>query len=76
MMMFQKLLQPMADQIKGAEKLIIVPDGVLAYLPFETLVAVDNQTSLEPHYLLETFAIAYAPSASALFAIRQRNAAS
>jgi CHAT domain-containing protein len=70
---FQKLLQPMAGQIKGAGKLIIVPDGVLAYLPFETLV--DNRTPLEPHYLLETFAIAYAPSASALFAIRQRNAA-
>jgi CHAT domain-containing protein len=67
---YQKLLEPMADQLKGAGKLIIVPDGVLSYLAFETLVADDNRAVGEPRYLLETFAISYAPSASALFAIQ------
>ena len=72
--LYQQLLQPMADQLKGAGKLIIVPDGVLSYLPFETLVAEDNKPPFRPRYLLETFAIAYAPSASALFAIKHNRA--
>jgi CHAT domain-containing protein len=47
----------------------IVSDGVLAYVPFETL------SGDAPHQqsLLERFAISYAPSASALASIRTRS---
>jgi len=67
--LYRKLLEPMAEVLRGARKLIIVPDGVLSYLPFETLLTDESETSIKPRYLLESFAIAYAPSASALFAI-------
>ncbi len=67
--LYKTLLQSIEPQITSAKKLIIVPDGALSYLPFETLVD-DHQT---PAYLIERFAISYAPSASALATIRVRN---
>ncbi|MBS1808349.1 MAG: CHAT domain-containing protein [Acidobacteria bacterium] len=63
---YQKLFQPLEPHLASARKLIIVPDGALAYLPFETLVSETKNTSA---YLLERFAISYAPSASALAAL-------
>ena len=45
--------------------LIFVPDGILHYLPFETLVRDDSITH-EPRYLIELYDISYAPSASSL----------
>lgn len=35
----QLLITPVQDEIAAAKKLIIIPDGVLAYVPFEALVA-------------------------------------
>ena len=63
---YKKLFQPLAPHLTKVRKLVIVPDGVLAYLPFETLV---NESKPLPTYLLERFAISYAPSASALAAL-------
>lgn len=63
--LYQKLFQPLDAHLTTARKLVIVPDGALSYLPFETLVSGTGAT-----YLLERFAISYAPSASALAAIR------
>ncbi|MBL8205780.1 MAG: CHAT domain-containing protein [Blastocatellia bacterium] len=65
--LYQKLFQPLDAHLTTARKLVIVPDGALAYLPFETLVSETKNTST---YLLERFAISYAPSASALAAIQ------
>jgi CHAT domain-containing protein len=45
---------------------LIVPDKSLAYLPFETLVAAKPSGASGSQYLIERFAIDYAPSASAL----------
>jgi CHAT domain-containing protein len=58
------LIAPIEAALAGKKRLIIVPDGVLAYLPFETLQGATR--------LLERFSISYAPSASTLAAIRQR----
>ncbi len=66
--LYQKLFQPLEPYLATARKLIIVPDGALAYLPFETLVSGTT-------YLLERFAISYAPSASALAALRTSQSA-
>jgi CHAT domain-containing protein len=44
----------------GIEHLIIVPDGILHALPFETLQAADSPS------LLDSFGIAYVPSATVL----------
>jgi len=66
--LYLMLLQPLADTIHDMGRLSIVPDGVLAYLPFESLV-----TPGQPeHYLLERHVIAYSQSASASLALRTR----
>jgi CHAT domain-containing protein/Tfp pilus assembly protein PilF len=49
----------------GIDHLIFVPDGILHYLPFETLV-LDSPITHEPRYLIELYDISYAPSASSL----------
>ena len=67
--LYEKLFQPLESHLTTARKLIIVTDGVLAYLPFETLVGGGKRGTST--FLLERFAISYAPSASALAALRQ-----
>jgi CHAT domain-containing protein len=57
--LFQLLLGQLSEQIVPGQKLIIVPDGALHYLPFETLVT-------NKHYLIEDHEISYAPSVSLL----------
>lgn len=49
------LISPFYDQLSSYSGITIIPDGVLAYLPFEALPA-DNR------YLIEKFNIKYAPS--------------
>ena len=61
----------------GIKKIIVVPDGVLFYLPFEALVEEDatsrpSPTRAEPRFLVETHEISYAPSASALIRLKER----
>jgi CHAT domain-containing protein len=53
-----------ADKLGSAQRLIIAPDGLLYYLPFETL-------SRDGRYLVEQFDIAYTPSASVLAALEK-----
>ena len=70
---YQMLLHPFERELSSFQKLIVVPDNALAYLPFETLVAnpgsASDGASANP-YLVERLAIAYAPSASALAAVK------
>jgi CHAT domain-containing protein len=57
---YDLLLKPAEQQLKGKTALCLVPDGILWDLPFQ---------ALEPrngHYLLEDYAISYAPSLSVL----------
>jgi len=68
--LYQKLFQPLEPHLASARKLIIVPDGALAYLPFETLAGEPKRAAAAAPYLIERFAISYAPSASALAALR------
>jgi CHAT domain-containing protein len=63
---YHELVFPFEDHLcPPVEHLIIVPDGILYYLPFETLVKSDTKTS-EPKYLVELYDISYAPSVSSL----------
>lgn len=74
--LYSSLLQPVESAIPPGSTLLIVPDGNLGYLPFESLV-VGNRHSpaggIQPAYLLDKFAIAYGPSASALAAVQDAN---
>jgi len=58
-MLFSMLFGPLAKQIDPLERLIVVPDGLLNYLPFEGLI-------LNGQYLIENHEISYVPSASML----------
>jgi len=60
---FRLLLGPLAERLKTGQQLLIMPDGLLYYLPFETLVR-------DGRYLIEDHEISYAPSASVLSVLR------
>ena len=64
---YQKLVEPVYDQIKGLEALLVVTDGVLGHLPFETFLleeAPENGNYNELHYLVKDYQISYNYSAS------------
>jgi CHAT domain-containing protein/Tfp pilus assembly protein PilF/ketosteroid isomerase-like protein len=58
--LYDQLIKPAEAQLRGVNKLIIVPDDVLWDLPFQALYRGERG------YLLEGFAISYAPSLSVL----------
>ncbi len=75
--LYASLLQPVQSAIPPGSTLLIVPDGNLGYLPFETLIVGSRRAPsgvVQPLYLLDKFAVAYGPSASALAAVRDVNA--
>ena len=79
------LLTPLVDP-PTAQRLVIVPDGALFYVPFEALPAPENKAPADtaprdaaqtdaPIPLLERYEIAYLPSASFLVGQRRATAA-
>lgn len=75
---YKKLIAPYKHEIKN-KSLIIIPDGQLAYLPFEVLVTddtrntYDNQKYSSIPYLIRTNSISYAHSATLLFKAKASN---
>jgi CHAT domain-containing protein len=64
--LYEALIRPgLTDKIK---RLIIVPDDVLYYIPFETLA----RKSQGRYWLIEDYTVAYAPSLSSLKELKQR----
>ncbi|MBU0743725.1 CHAT domain-containing protein [bacterium] len=66
------LLDPVTEELTGASRVLIVPDGALHYLPFEALPVRDGggaRFSSLPFLVLEK-EVAYAPSVSALQRLR------
>ena len=55
------------EKLERARTIIVVPDGILHYLPFEALRI---PAGIGTGYLMEHTSIAYCPSASALIALR------
>jgi len=73
--LYKIAVEPAASLI-GDNRLLIVADGALSYVPFEALVKKiggADYTSLD--YLVKSNEIVYAPSASVIAAIRSNNAA-
>jgi CHAT domain-containing protein len=64
--LYTALIKPVEDRLSGT-RLIIVPDGVLAKLPFEALIEVKDGTK---HYLLERYGVKYVQSATVLALLR------
>jgi CHAT domain-containing protein/Tfp pilus assembly protein PilF len=64
---YKELLFPAEKNIpESVESLIIVPDGILYSLPFETLIPDTIDQSSKDDYLIAKYKISYVPSSSAL----------
>lgn len=72
--LYQYLLEPIADEIKG-KHLIIIPDNILYYLPFELLISdTSNIRDLRNvNFLIKNNSISYSPSLSLLFYLNKIN---
>jgi CHAT domain-containing protein len=69
-MLFEVLLAPFRERLtRNVKTLIVIPDGILNYLPFETLLRTVNGRD---RFLIEDCEIAYGLSASALIRIADR----
>jgi CHAT domain-containing protein/tetratricopeptide (TPR) repeat protein len=75
--LYQQLIHPARRLLAGKPQLVIVPDGILYYLPFEVLLTSGEATRLARHdpnrwpYLIRQYAISYVPSASVLASLRR-----
>lgn len=56
--LYEGFIEPFSQCLLNKSKLVIIPDGILNYLPFESLIARDG------HYLIENYDISYSQSAS------------
>ena len=64
--LYELLIKPMEEQIKNKKNLVIVPDGILTFVPFGTLVDGNGQ------YLVEKYNIGYIQSLDIRKLIRKR----
>ncbi len=66
--LYAALIEP-ARLPPGTRRLIVVPHGALAYLPFAAL-----RDAVSGRYLVETYSVLYVPSAASLPELRSRHA--
>jgi len=66
-MLYDFLVKPISSHINSKNELIIIPDGVLGFLPFETLIDEKEQ------YLVENYHITYTQSMGVLELIKSRH---
>ncbi len=66
--LYKTLIEPVeqAGILTNKEHLVIVPQGLLHYLPFQALISQEIGDNGQPHFLIQDYVISYAPSASAL----------
>lgn len=71
--LYETLLRPVESQLAGAQRLIIIPDGQLCYLPFEALLTRDTNARdyTKLPYLIRDYEISYHYSASLWHAATQ-----
>jgi CHAT domain-containing protein len=61
--LYQDLVTPLQPYLGGVGRLLIVPDGVLHYVPFEALVRSPATSYLATRYLLDEYQVLYLPTA-------------
>jgi CHAT domain-containing protein/tetratricopeptide (TPR) repeat protein len=69
--LYEILIAPSADLLRGVKQLVIVVDGSLSYLPFASLKAPVHK---ENEFLLHDYVVAYAPSATVWHILSTENA--
>ena len=69
--LYCNLIQPVEEIISSSNNLLIIPDGMLGYIPFEALIASPpNPGAVDYrglHYLINSYQIRYSYSASLLY---------
>jgi CHAT domain-containing protein/Tfp pilus assembly protein PilF len=65
--LYEILIKPIEAKVVNKKKLTIVPDGILGFIPFETLVDEEGK------YLIEKYDICYTQSMTILDLIKKRN---
>jgi len=65
------LIPPLKNLVGRVTSLTIIPDGLLNYLPFESLVLEDPGDAGRKKYLVEKFRISYAPSIAAFYKFKK-----
>ncbi|MBN1791842.1 MAG: tetratricopeptide repeat protein [Bacteroidales bacterium] len=63
---FEMLLKQCTQEINKGNHIIIVADGILHYLPFESLVIVKDMAIESPHYLIADYTFSYSPSSTSI----------
>ena len=69
---FSQIFAPVFDKVQRMKNLIIIPDSMLNYLPFESLIYSQQDGNEENSFLGLDYNISYAGSASELIAIKKR----
>ena len=64
--LYNYLIKPVEEVIENKNSLVIIPDGNLYYVPFETLCKKETNTAdlNKPNYLIKTHTISYHQSAT------------
>jgi len=75
--LYEALIKPVENKIAGKEKLVVIPDGVLFYVPFEALIANksgadDRSDFTNLDYLLKRFDISYHYSATLYYKTKNK----
>ncbi len=68
--LYRKLFKPLEPEIEQNKEIIIIPDGHLEKIPFESFIS-QKQESGPPVFLLEKYRITYIQSASFLSILRK-----
>jgi CHAT domain-containing protein len=76
LILYKTLLLPVEKEINKKTDLVIIPSGILSYLPFEVLISeapVNNTPDYKGlHYLIKDHSVSYAYSATTLFETSKR----
>lgn len=68
---YKEIFEPLEKRFPSeTENLIVIPDGFLYYLPFESIIKENENKSF---YLVEKYNIVYAPSISSLIVLKKRH---
>jgi CHAT domain-containing protein/tetratricopeptide (TPR) repeat protein len=65
--LYEILIKPVETELVGKKHVVVVPHGMLHYLPFQAL------RNPEGKYLIESYTLSYLPSASVLKYAREKN---
>ena len=66
--LYDALLRPVEKVILGKKRLIVSPDGKLAYLPVEALIRTDGERT---ERVIERWEVTYVPSATVFISLRK-----